>query len=187
MNRLRSEWVKCVKCDLHKYRKKVVIGKGPIPADIMFIGEGPGRSEDMVGDPFVGPSGRVLRLVIEDAREELGIIDESDVPAYFTNLVACRPCDGKNQPNRAPTGKEVWSCFKRLEELERLVKPIQVILLGRVPNRFLRRVYQDAIHIEHPSSINRKGGVSGPYYPKYVQDFVQLYADVLMKKERKNV
>jgi uracil-DNA glycosylase len=62
-----DDWKDCTRCPLHTVRSNVVLARGSIPCDILFVGEAPGRSEDALGKPFVGPAGILLDEMIEDA------------------------------------------------------------------------------------------------------------------------
>ena len=76
----------CTACELSKHRRNMVIGRGSIPADALFLGEAPGESEDTIGEAFVGKSGKMLdEMVLEACRNQ-------PVPSYFiSNAVLCRP------------------------------------------------------------------------------------------------
>ena len=74
----------CTNCELCETRTKAVPGKGNFDADVIFVGEAPGRSEDINGEPFVGAAGKKLDAILEDAG-----INRNDV--YITNIVKCRP------------------------------------------------------------------------------------------------
>jgi DNA polymerase len=111
----------CTKCQLHKTRTKVVFGNGPIPCDLMLIGEGPGEQEDLSGLPFVGRAGQLLTKIFES----VGIDREKEV--YIANTVKCRPPE-----NRAPLQIETETCWPYLEAQIRLVNP-KIILLAGAP------------------------------------------------------
>jgi len=89
---------KCERCRLHKNRTKSVPGEGPKKAEIMLIGEGPGKNEDEMGRPFVGSAGKTL----DECLEKAGINREK---VYITNTVRCRPPD-----NRDPLADELKTC-----------------------------------------------------------------------------
>ncbi len=116
----------CRLCGLRAGASGVVFGEGHPQAEIMIIGEGPGADEDRLGRPFVGRAGRLLDDIIAAAglrREDL----------YITNVVKCRP-----PGNRNPSVEESRTCFDWLKAQLRLVDPLLVVLLGRVPaNMFL--------------------------------------------------
>ncbi|OGV35100.1 MAG: hypothetical protein A2020_15505 [Lentisphaerae bacterium GWF2_45_14] len=111
----------CKKCILCKERKNTVLGEGNPCAELMFIGEGPGRDEDLQGRPFVGAAGQLLTKMInamQFAREEV----------YITNVVKCRP-----PGNRTPEESEAKACLPCLIRQVELIKPKVLVLLGAVP------------------------------------------------------
>jgi len=112
---------KCEKCPLSKGRNKVVFGNGPVPCDLMLIGEAPGADEDMQGLPFVGRAGQLLTKILES----VGIKRPDDI--YIANTVKCRPPN-----NLAPLGSEQQSCRAYLEAQIKHVKP-KIILLAGAP------------------------------------------------------
>ena len=116
----------CERCpDLVASRSRIVDGVGPDDADILFVGEAPGASEDEQGEPFVGRSGSVL----DDALKDAGLA-RSDV--RITNCVRCRPPE-----NRDPHSEELANCRGYLEtEIDR-VDPEVVVTLGKVPSQHL--------------------------------------------------
>ena len=83
-DQLENACAHCTRCSLCQTRKNVVFGVGPKNADIMFIGEGPGEQEDLQGEPFVGPAGKLLD-------DMLSIIDLNRHNCYIANIVKCRP------------------------------------------------------------------------------------------------
>ena len=170
LKKLYTSLYDCTKCGLHRYRRQVVCGEGDANPHLMLIGEGPGKSENLLGRPFVGPSGRLLRRTIEDATSKVKV--PGSLRVYFTNVVACRPTDSKTGPNRSPTKKEAWACMQRLVRIDEIVQPALVILLGAVPARLVAHLFPGAGRMPHPSSILRSGGVESGRYPGYVQDLV---------------
>ena len=107
----------CTKCpELVHNRTNVVIGEGPIPCNMVCLGEAPGAREDALGIPFVGPSGRLLR-------QELSRIG---VTTHILNMVKCRPPE-----NRDPTPEEIENCSHFLKLQLRAVKPKVILALGR--------------------------------------------------------
>ncbi len=108
----------CRLCPLRDGCKQVVFGVGPQNADIMLVGEGPGQSEDEIGEPFVGKAGQLLDRILEAAG-----ITRSKV--YITNVVKCRP-----PGNRLPNPNEIALCRGYLEAQIRLIKPKLIICLG---------------------------------------------------------
>ena len=114
----------CTRCRLAEGRTQVVFGVGNPEADLMFIGEAPGRDEDLQGEPFVGRSGKLLdRLMLE----ELGH-DRSGV--YVTNTTKCRP-----PGNRDPQPDEIAACRPWLDSQLELVDPKVIVTLGNYATR----------------------------------------------------
>jgi DNA polymerase len=118
LDALRSKVISCVKCNLSKSRTNAVPGKGNPKAEILFIGEAPGRNEDVKGEPFVGPAGKILSEALEYAG-----LSRNEV--YITNVVKCRPPN-----NRLPFQEEKDSCHEHLlKELE-IIRPKIICILG---------------------------------------------------------
>ncbi len=117
--KIEEEMRICTKCDLCKTRTNVVPGDGSLDADVMFIGEGPGKDEDLQGKPFVGAAGRVLSELLA----EIGMKRED---VYIANVVKCRP-----PANRDPLVEEVASCWPYLEAQVKRIKPMLLVTLGR--------------------------------------------------------
>jgi uracil-DNA glycosylase family 4 len=115
----------CTKCHLSKTRNKFVFGSGNPNADLMLIGEAPGREEDLQGKPFVGAAGRLLdRMLtaIQFKREEV----------FIGNILKCRPPE-----NRDPRPDEIETCKPYLLEQIRLIKPKLILALGRISAQML--------------------------------------------------
>ena len=108
----------CKKCDLCQTRTNAVPGKGNQNAEIILVGEAPGRNEDKKGEPFVGSAGKRLNEILLDAG-----IDRDDV--YITNIVKCRP-----QDNRVPTKNEEKSCLNYINEEISIINPKVVCIMG---------------------------------------------------------
>jgi DNA polymerase len=109
----------CKKCRLAKGRNKVVFGNGPVPCDLMLIGEAPGADEDLQGLPFVGRAGQLLTQILAS----VGIRRPDDI--YIANTVKCRPPE-----NRAPQADEQAACAPYLEAQIKYVKPKIILLAG---------------------------------------------------------
>ena len=117
---LVEEVLTCTRCPLHLSRRNAVPGEGPLSADVMVVGEAPGKREDETGRPFVGAAGRLLDELLREAG-----LDRREV--YITNVVKCRP-----PGNRDPSGEEIAACRGYLERQIRLVRPKLVIAVGRI-------------------------------------------------------
>ncbi len=124
---LRAEASVCQRCpQLVAGRTQVVFGSGSVDAQVMFVGEAPGASEDREGVPFVGASGRLLDQLLAG----IGIEREQ---VYITNVLKCRPPD-----NRDPRSEEIANCSGYLERQVELVEPIVVVTLGNFATKLLR-------------------------------------------------
>lgn len=119
LEELKNEVEKCHACDLYKTKKHYVFGEGNPNANLMFIGEAPGASEDEQGIPFVGRAGQLLN----DLLKEIGI-DRQEV--YIANCLKCRPPN-----NRDPQENELKACRHFLDKQIELIKPKIIITLGR--------------------------------------------------------
>ena len=116
----------CHLCNLSKTRTNVVFGEGNPNAKLMFIGEAPGRDEDLQGKPFVGKSGQMVTKMIENVLE----LKREDV--YIANIIKCRP-----PQNRDPELEEVEACKGYLLKQIELIKPKIIVTLGRIAFRYL--------------------------------------------------
>ncbi|MCD8352019.1 MAG: uracil-DNA glycosylase [Planctomycetaceae bacterium] len=118
---LRAECMECGGCELCERRSSVVWGEGSLDADVMFIGEGPGRDEDREGRPFVGRSGRLLTDIIEKGMKT------PRGQVFITNVVKCRP-----PGNRDPRPEEVEACSRFLRAQIDLIAPKVIVAVGGV-------------------------------------------------------
>ena len=153
----------CVDCPLAAGRTQVVFGVGDPRADLMFVGEGPGREEDLKGEPFVGRSGKLLDRLMW---EEVGL---TRADCYIANVVKCRPPD-----NRDPLPGEVAACRHYLEEQIALISPAVIVTLGNFAARTLLDTSEGVTRLRgrayplgdrvvvptfHPAAALRAGGV----------------------------
>ena len=119
-NELEVNCASCKKCSLSETRNNVVFGVGNKKADIMFVGEGPGEQEDLIGQPFVGAAGKLLD-------DMMSIIDLDRTNTYIANIVKCRP-----PRNRDPQEEEQDACIDYLRNQIALLKPSIIVCLGRI-------------------------------------------------------
>ena len=124
---LREEALACTACRLAETRTHVVFGVGNPEADLMFVGEAPGRNEDLQGEPFVGAAGKLLTQLLS----EIGL-RRSDV--YIANVLKCRP-----PGNRDPRPDEIESCKHFLRDQLGLIDPRVVVTLGNFATKLLLR------------------------------------------------
>lgn len=120
MHELKQRCLSCQACPLAKTRTSVVFGVGPERSTVVFVGEGPGQQEDLLGEPFVGPAGKLLD-------DMLGIIDLSRENCYIANIVKCRPPN-----NRDPLPEEQDACIGFLEQQLKILQPKIIVCLGRI-------------------------------------------------------
>jgi uracil-DNA glycosylase family 4 len=124
---IAAEVMKCTKCPLSQTRTLAVPGEGPSDAEVMIVGEGPGRNEDLQGRPFVGAAGRQLDSLLKEANLNRGVV-------FITNVVKCRPPE-----NRRPTSSEADACQPYLERQLEILRPKVIVLLGDTAlKRFLK-------------------------------------------------
>ena len=167
----------CTKCKLSTTRTKVVFGEGNPEAELLFIGEGPGRQEDVTGRPFVGKAGELLTRLIEKA---MGVPRSS---VYIANIAKCRP-----------NPEEVTACSPYLLRQIEIIQPKVIVTLGNPSTKFLlktqdgitklRGVWADYNGIPvmptyHPSYVIRNGGENS----KVQQD---VWNDLLKVMEKLN-
>ena len=144
----------CTRCGLCETRRNVVFGVGSESAEIMFVGEGPGEQEDLQGEPFVGPAGKLLD-------DMLSIIDlDRRSNCYIANIVKCRP-----PRNRDPMETEQDACIGFLKNQIALLRPKILVCLGRIAAmRLIRDDYR--ITREHGQWVQKEGiWMTAIYHP----------------------
>ena len=139
LERLASEIRDCTLCKLHEERNRAVPGVGPVDADVLFLGEGPGAREDEQGQPFVGASGTFL----DELLESIGLDRET---VFITNVVKCRP-----PGNRDPHVGEVRTCTEHyLDHQLAVIQPRLIVTLGRFAmNYFFSDERISEVHGQH--------------------------------------
>ena len=118
LQEIKQQVIECTKCELSKTRNNSVAGKGNFKSDVIFVGEAPGKNEDLKGEPFIGIAGKKLSLALESA----GITRDE---VYITNIVKCRPPN-----NRVPTTNERETCKDYLKKEIEIIKPKIICILG---------------------------------------------------------
>ncbi len=122
---LREEIGDCTRCELHRGRSNLVFGEGSPTARLVFVGEGPGRDEDLAGRPFVGAAGQLLDRIIV----AMGL---RRAEVYICNVVKCRPPN-----NRTPEDEERQICGQFVQRQLTILKPKVVVALGGTATQFL--------------------------------------------------
>lgn len=115
---IKQELGACTRCRLHVGRNHLVFGEGDPHARLVFVGEGPGREEDLQGKPFVGRAGELLTRIIE-------AIDLTREEVYIANIVKCRP-----PQNRDPRPDEIQTCLPFLLKQLEAIRPRIICALG---------------------------------------------------------
>lgn len=156
LKNLREEIGECTLCRLHKGRTHLVFGAGSPKARLMFIGEGPGRDEDLQGIPFVGRAGQLLTKIIEAMgykRDEV----------YIGNIIKCRPPE-----NRNPADDEISMCFPFLKKQIEIIKPEAIICLGKFAAQTLLNTEEPITRLR--GSMREYDGipVMPTYHPAYL-------------------
>ncbi|HIA65105.1 TPA: uracil-DNA glycosylase [Candidatus Poribacteria bacterium] len=155
-NQLRQEANGCKKCELHATRTNVVFGTGNENADLMFIGEAPGRDEDEKGEPFVGRAGQLLTKVIE-------AMELTRDKVYIANVIKCRPPN-----NRNPKHTEIESCEPYLIRQIELIKPKVICALGTFAAQMLLRTEAKISALRGHFHEYRGIKVMPTYHPAYL-------------------
>ncbi|MBQ9058289.1 MAG: uracil-DNA glycosylase [Atopobiaceae bacterium] len=117
----------CQRCELGQTRTKLVFGVGNPHARVMFVGEGPGKNEDLQGEPFVGAAGKKLNELLE----RCGLCRDD---IYIANVVKCRP-----PANRNPKPAEIEACAPYLREQMRSIWPDAIVCLGNFATQFVMK------------------------------------------------
>ena len=165
----------CLECPLGKTRKNIVLGMGDPNADIVFVGEAPGKQEDLQGLPFVGRSGKLLDKM-------LSAINLSRDDVYILNVLKCRPPD-----NRDPSKIEIEKCEPYLKEQLKIIKPKLIVALGRISAMTILRTKESLTNMRnqifdyegidflvtyHPAALLRN-----PNFKKYAWEDFKLIRD----------
>jgi DNA polymerase len=124
-SQINSDVAACTKCGLCTTRTNTVFGEGNPKARVMFIGEGPGRDEDLLGRPFVGAAGQLLDKM-------LASIDLDRNTVYIANVLKCRP-----PGNRDPEPDEAAACIGYLRAQVAIIKPRIIVCLGRISAKYI--------------------------------------------------
>ncbi len=156
LDALKKEVLSCRKCALYQTRKNVVFGAGSLKAKLMFVGEAPGREEDLQGAPFVGRAGVLLTKIIES----IGLKRED---VYIANVLKCRPPN-----NRNPLPAEILTCEDYLTKQIEIIRPAVICALGKFAAQTLLRS-TDAISRLRGNFYDFKGAKLIPtYHPAYL-------------------
>lgn len=166
-----NKWKQCRLCPLHLHAKHHVLYRGSIPADLLLIGEAPGKTEDKLGKPFIGRSGQLLTTAIQ----RLGITSYC-----IANVVCCIPLnealsDEEQQVVRPPSPEEAAACYPHIEELVALCKPKLIGLLGKEAEKYFKSTSlapeTPRVILRHPAYVLRRGGINSIEFKNFLSDF----------------
>ncbi len=181
LDELYRQIERCQRCELARYRTRVVPGEGPETASLLFIGEAPGWHEDQQGRPFVGPAGQFL----EELLASIGLKREQ---VYIANVIKCRPLG-----NRDPLPSEIQACSQWLEQQIELIRPKMVVTLGRYsmaryfPGESISKIHgkakkQDNIiyyAMYHPAAALHQGSLR-----KIIEEDIHRIPEILAKIDK---
>jgi uracil-DNA glycosylase len=146
----------CTQCQLHTGRTQVVFGTGDPAADLVFVGEAPGRDEDLKGEPFVGPAGQLLTRIIE----AIGLRREQ---VYILNVVKCRPPN-----NRNPRPEEVAACRPILQAQLDCLQPRVICAMGAFAAQSLLQTEERISRLRGRFHMLGSIQVMPTYHPAYL-------------------
>ncbi len=184
LEKLRGEMGDCRRCKLASTRNNIVFGEGNPAARVMFIGEGPGKEEDIQGRPFVGRAGVLLTAIIEKGMK----LARGDV--YIANVVKCRPTiDLAFQRDRPPDAEETAACGGFLKKQIEIIGPEVIVTLGNPSTKFLLEIMEGITKVRgkwfsyngipvmptyHPSYVLRNGGDASPLKKDVWEDIKKI-------------
>ncbi len=154
---VRADIGDCTRCKLHTLgRTQIVFGVGNPDADLMFVGEAPGRDEDLQGFPFVGRAGQLLTKIIEAIA-----LKREDV--YIANVIKCRPPE-----NRNPEPDEVETCEPFLFRQIDVIKPKVIVALGKFGAQTLLRTLDPISRLRGRVFEYRGAKLIPTFHPAYL-------------------
>ena len=145
----------CLRCPLSETRTQVVFGAGDADADLMFVGEAPGRSEDEAGLPFVGQAGKLLDRLLADIGLERRQV-------FIANVLKCRPPN-----NRDPMPGEIEACQDYLRRQVDLIEPRVICTLGNFSTKLLRADTTGITRLHGRPEVRTVGTRAVRLYPLY--------------------
>ncbi|MCL1890767.1 MAG: uracil-DNA glycosylase [Coriobacteriia bacterium] len=150
---VREQLGECRRCELCETRTTIVFGVGNPQAEVMFIGEAPGKQEDLGAEPFIGAAGKLLNSLLEVAgltREEI----------FIANVLKCRPPN-----NRDPLPSEIEICSPFLRDQVRAVNPLVLVTLGRFATQFILKTDVGISNLRGQVHLTGRFSVLPIYHP----------------------
>ncbi|MEW6087517.1 MAG: uracil-DNA glycosylase [bacterium] len=165
----------CFRCEISKSRNNLVFGTGNPDTRIMFIGEAPGRDEDLQGKPFVGRAGQLLTKIIES----IGLKREE---VYIANILKCRPPN-----NRDPEPDEINNCEQFLKQQIEIIQPEIICSLGRISAQALLKTQAPISRLRGQFFIYENIKLIPTFHPAYLlrnpHDKIKVWDDMKKIKE----
>ena len=176
LEQLRVTASTCTRCALAEGRTQVVFGVGNPSAELLFVGEGPGREEDLAGEPFVGRSGKLLDRLMW---EEIGL---TRAQCYIANVVKCRP-----PQNRDPAPAEIEACRPYLSEQIQLIDPSVIVTLGNFSTKLLLESGRGIRELRGQVYDRGRARLVPTYHPAYIlraggEAMAEMRADLVRAK-----
>lgn len=153
LEEIQQELGNCKRCELCETRTTIVFGVGNPQAEVMFIGEAPGRKEDLGAEPFIGPAGQYLNQLLA-----LAGLERKDV--YIANVLKCRP-----PHNADPLPGQIETCTQFLREQVRAIQPFILVTLGRFASQFILKTDTGISHLRGKVHITGRYSVLPIYHP----------------------
>jgi DNA polymerase len=171
---VRQELGECRRCKLHSSRTQIVFGSGNPQAKLVFVGEGPGRDEDLQGQPFVGLAGQLLTKIIQ-------AIQLSRQEVYIANIIKCRP-----PGNRNPEPDEISACEPFLVKQLEVIRPRMICALGTFAAQTLLKTQEKISALRGRFHSYRGISLMPTFHPAFLLRNPQYKRDVWedMKKIR---
>ncbi|MGQ9695052.1 MAG: uracil-DNA glycosylase [Thermodesulfobacteriota bacterium] len=175
LDSIRKELGDCQRCGLHAARTQIVFGTGNPQAELVFVGEAPGREEDLQGEPFVGQAGQLLTRIIE----AIGLKRKE---VYITNVIKCRPPE-----NRNPAAEEILACEPFLIKQLQAIRPRLICALGTFAAQTLLKTEAKISALRGKFHIYQGIPLMPTYHPAFLLRNPQKKRDVWedMKKLKK--
>lgn len=154
-------WTNCTRCQLCAVRKHVVLARGTLPCQILLVGEAPGASEDVLGQPFIGPAGHLLDRMISDAGWNVSDHDVRPVRYAFTNLVGCIPrSEETHEKVGEPPKESIEECAPRLREIVGIAQPELIICVGELAKKWVPKLLESGdAHRADRKAVGTKAGL----------------------------
>ena len=175
LNELYKNYHQCTRCPLVQGRHHIVFGEGNPDAKLMFIGEGPGRDEDIQGCPFVGRAGKLLNEVLQAVN-----LKREDV--FITNIVKCRPPN-----NRTPLPAEISLCKPLLVNQIKIIRPQIICTLGSCATKALLAQDVKISQIRGKIIEKEKIAILPTFHPAYIlrnqKELSKFFDDILLAAE----